>query len=123
MVDATLVLLCVFLAAQPFARSAPGAAARPPGASAPDLQLTLELRADGSDALNHQPVPRAQLPLLLGRLYRSHPDRPLFLQIAPDRRYGDVLDVRALARAAGIRVVAVVPPPASRPPGPAAPLD
>lgn len=111
-VDTMLVLLSVFLVAQPLALgSRPdaggGAGSRRPATD--DLQLVLELRADGTDALNHQPVPRVELPSLLHHLYQRRPDRPLFLKIAPDRTYGDVLDVREIARAAGVETVAVVP--------------
>lgn len=117
-----LVLLSVFLVAQPLAlegRPGAGAAAEPGRGSGPGLQLTLELRADGSDALNHQFVPRDQLPTLLEHLYRRRPDRPLFLMVAPNRTYGEVLDIRSIARGAGVRVVAVVP----RSPTQAPPLD
>ena len=109
MVDTTLVLLCLFLVAQPLSHAGrPGSAARRP-APALDLQLILELRSDGSDRLNHQPVPRNELGSLLRRLFQSRPDRPLFLQVDPDRPYGDVLEARAIAYAAGARVVALTP--------------
>ncbi|MGH7702859.1 MAG: ExbD/TolR family protein [Gemmatimonadales bacterium] len=77
----------------------------------PITQIVLELEADGSYAVNGQPVPALELGSFLGRIYRGRPLKLLFIKAAPNRSYQEVIDAVDQAKGAGIQVFAFTPPP------------
>lgn len=111
-IDVLLVLLVIFMLAvqvrhvfqvstPPATRSAPV-----PGRS----QIVLDLRADGSYAINRQPVPLGQLEAQLRAIYTGQAAGVLFVSAAPNRQYREVITAMDLGRSAGAKIVALVPP-------------
>jgi biopolymer transport protein ExbD len=121
LIDVLLVLFVVFLLLQhtrhvmpvqlPPVRETGQSAAGQPG------QIVLQLSDDGSYAINGAPVPLAVLARRLSELYLERPVKLLFVQAAPGRSYGEVMDAVDLARGAGVQVVGFAPY-GTRPGGP-----
>jgi biopolymer transport protein TolR len=72
-------------------------------------QLVLELRSDGSFALNQQPVPAAALQDYLREVLAGRPSKLLFLRADSSRTYQEVIDAMDLARGVGAEGIALVP--------------
>ena len=72
-------------------------------------QIVLELRADGSFAINGQPTPADQLETQLQAIYEVRPAKILFLQAADNRSYGEMVEAMDLARGVGVQVLAWMP--------------
>src|SRR6266540_3821042 len=68
-------------------------------------QIVLELRADGSYAINTQAVPFDQLDAKFHELYDQRPAKLLFIKAAPNRKYGDIVRAMDVARGAGVQVI------------------
>jgi biopolymer transport protein ExbD len=85
----------------------------PPPASAPggsgEGQIVLELKADGSMALNAQPIPAGQLELQLRAAFDKRPRKVLFIAVAPERPYQEAITAMDAAREVGIETIAWVP--------------
>lgn len=115
-IDVLLVLLVIFMLAQTIRQSTPlqtplsGAAPAPAPVPAPP-QIVLELRGDGSYAINQQPVPAAALVEQLRAIYASRSAKLLFVDAAPERSYQEVISTIGVARGAGVEVVAMMPGP------------
>src|SRR5438445_13405517 len=54
-------------------------------------QIVLELRPDGSYAINGQPQELSQLDQALHQIYDQRPAKLLFIKAAPNRKYVDVM--------------------------------
>ena len=114
MIDVLLVLLIIFMITLPLSRRAfdvqVPAEQRPQAREqrASD-QIVLELRADGSYAINTQPVPFDQLDAKFHEYYDQRPAKLLFIKAAPTRRYGDVVQAMDIARGAGVQVIGFTP--------------
>lgn len=72
-------------------------------------QIVLELRADGSFAVNQQPVPRGRLAAYLQSTYAHRPSKLLFIRPDTSRSYDEVVAAMDLARGAGVQGIALVP--------------
>ena len=72
-------------------------------------QIVLELLADGSYAINAQPVPFAQLDTQIHAIYDPRPVKLLFIKAAPTRIYQDVIQAMDIARGAGVQVIGFTP--------------
>lgn len=111
MIDVLLVLLVIFMLAiqlrmiLPVAVPAP--ASEPGRAAAP--ALVLELKGDGSYALNQAPIAVADVSERLRELFRDGTRKVLYVQAAPQRRYREVIEVVDLARGAGVPIVGYMP--------------
>jgi biopolymer transport protein ExbD len=112
MIDILLVLLIVFMLVQegrkviPFRLPALSAPATP--APAFPQQIVLDLRADGSYAINGTPVDRQVLGRRLRELYLERPVKMLFVQAAPGRRYQELIEATDIAKGAGVQVIGLV---------------
>ena len=101
MIDVLLVLLVVFMLSVQLRRilsvnlPPPTPESRPTRSSP---QMVLELRSDGSYALNGVPVARAGLLARLRELTDGGKRRLLFVRAAPGRRYGEVMQAVDVAR-------------------------
>jgi biopolymer transport protein ExbD len=86
-----------------------------PALDGPDrraTQIVLELRSDGSVAVNQQPVPMAALGTYLSEAFANRPSKLLFVRADTSRTYQDVIDAMDLARGVGVQIIALVPVPA-----------
>ena len=73
-------------------------------------QIVLELRADGSYAINTQTVLLEQLDAKFHEYYDQRPAKLLFIKSAPNRKYGDIVHAMDVARGAGVQVIGFTPP-------------
>ncbi len=112
MIDVLLVLLVVFMLSVQLRRilsvnlPPPTPESRPTRSSP---QMVLELRSDGSYALNGVPVARAGLLARLRELTDGGKRQLLFVRAAPGRRYGEVMQAVDVARGAGWSVIGYMP--------------
>ena len=110
MIDVMLVLLVIFILSMQLrsilpVNVPPPAEQRRPTRPAP--QVVLELRDDGSYAINGTTAPFEDLARRLRELSQGR--RLLFVRAAPHRRYGEVIRAIDLAKGAGWRVVGYMP--------------
>jgi biopolymer transport protein ExbD len=117
MLDVLLVLLVVFMLVERVRSILPIHLPRLERSAAADpvaAHIVLQLREDGSYAINGQPSPFDLLGRRLRELYLDRPVKLLFVQSAPTRAYGDVIDAVDVARGAGVQVVGFAPYSATR---------
>ena len=115
MIDVLLVLLIIFMITLPLSRRAfdvqvPAEQRQQPRQrqQASD-QIVLELKADGSYAINTQPVAFEALDAKFHELYDQRPAKLLFIKAAPNRKYGDIVRAMDIARGAGVQVIGFTP--------------
>ncbi|MGH7418503.1 MAG: ExbD/TolR family protein [Candidatus Rokuibacteriota bacterium] len=120
MIDVLLVLLIIFMITLPLSRRAFDAQVPPEQKQQPkqqqqSAQIVLELRADGSYAINNEPVPLEQLDARLHQIFDQRPAKLMFIKTAGTRKYRDVIQAMDIARGAGVQVIGFTP--AEQPPG------
>ena len=80
------------------------------GPSKPDPnQIILEIKADGSMAINTQAVDSSALGQRLYEIYSVRPDKLLFIKADDGRPYQEVIRVIDVARGAGVQVFGLAP--------------
>lgn len=72
-------------------------------------QVVLDLRADGSFAINDQPVPAPDISAHLREVFAERPSKLLFVHADTSRTYQDVIDAMDVARGAGVQSIALMP--------------
>jgi len=122
MIDVLLVLLIIFMITLPLSRrkfdvQVPPEQKNQPKQNQQSQQIVLELTADGGYAFNTQPLPKAQLDAKFHELYDNRPAKLLFIKSAPNRHYGEVIEVMDIARGAGVQVIGFTPPEGPKPAG------
>jgi biopolymer transport protein TolR len=118
MIDVLLVLLVIFMLAQPLLQKSIDVQLpiekenEPPTES---IHIVLEVDAQGRYFVNTQPVAKERLQERLTELYRGRPDKVLFVKASGEVVYQDVIDVMDAARGAGVTVLGAMlePPPGS----------
>jgi biopolymer transport protein ExbD len=110
-IDVMLVLLIIFMVAAPLASvdikvQLPGATAEPQ--PRPEEPLALTVESDLSLMLDNQPVARESLGRALDAASKADKQTPVFLYADKAVRYGDVMEIMDLLRAAGYLEVALV---------------
>src|SRR5213083_2326596 len=105
LIDVLLVLLIIFMITQPMSRKAFDVQV-PPKQQA---KIVLELRPDGSYAINGQPQELSQLDQALHQIYDQRPAKLLFIKAAPNRKYLDVMQAMDIAHGAGVQVIGFTP--------------
>jgi biopolymer transport protein TolR len=114
LIDVLLVLLIIFMITQPLSRKAFDVQV-PPEQQAKQKQqqssqIVLELKADGSYAINGQPYAVNQLEQAFHQIYDVRPAKLLFIKAAPNRKYLDVMQAMDIAHGAGVQVIGFTPP-------------
>lgn len=116
MIDIMLVLLIIFMMQVPLSRKAMDVQVPPPmppnmqpQESQQSNQIVLELREDGSYAINAQSVAKSQLDARLHDIYDNRPAKLMFVKPAGNRKYQDVIEVMDIARGAGVQVIGFTP--------------
>src|SRR5688572_18096077 len=113
MIDVLLVLLIIFMIIQPLNRQIIPIQVPPPqttaAATGPSTQIVLEIKDDGTLAINGQPVPMDQLDAQIHSIYDARPVKLLFVKPGPNRVYQDIIDVMDVARGAGVQVIGFTP--------------
>ncbi len=113
MIDVLLVLLIIFMIIQPLNRQVIPIQVPPPQNTAaeagPSNQIVLEIRDDGTYAVNGQLVPLDQLDTQLHSIYDNRPVKLLFVKPGLDRVYQDIIEAMDIARGAGVLVIGFTP--------------
>jgi biopolymer transport protein ExbD len=122
MIDVLLVLLIIFMITLPLSRrvfdaQVPAEQRPQQKQQASSDQIVLELRADGSYAINTQPVAFDQLDAKFHEYYDQRPAKLLFIKSAPSRKYGEVVQAMDIARGAGVQVIGFTPVDQAKPGG------
>lgn len=112
MIDVLLVLLVVFMISMQFRSLLPVNVPPPadharPAPSGP--QIVLELKADGSYAINGTVTADETLSARLRELVAGGKRKLIFVRAAPRRPYRDVVHAVDLARGAGFEIVGYMP--------------
>jgi biopolymer transport protein TolR len=115
MIDVLLVLLIIFMITLPLSRRTfvgqvpPEQKQQPRQRQQSSDQIVLELKADGSYAINTQPVPVEQLDAKFHELYDQRIAKLLFIKAAPNRKYGEIIRAMDVAKGAGVQVIGFTP--------------
>jgi TonB family protein len=72
--------------------------------------IVLQLLEDGSYAVNAEPVLLSQLDSRMHEIFDNRPAKLLFVQVADNRRYQDVITAMDITRGAGVQVIGIAPP-------------
>ena len=114
LIDVLLVLLIIFMITQPLSRKAFDVQVPPQQQSKQkqqqSSQIVLELKGDGSYAINGQPYNLNQLDQAFHQIYDPRPAKLLFIKAAPSRKYLDVMQAMDIAHGAGVQVIGFTPP-------------
>ena len=114
MIDVLLVLLIIFMITLPLSRRAfdvqvPPEHKQQPKQEQQSAQIVLELRADGSYAINNEPTTLDQLDARLHQIFDQRPAKLMFIKTAGTRKYRDVIQAMDIARGAGVQVIGFTP--------------
>ena len=116
MIDVLLVLLIIFMVVQAMSRVALNIQVPPPNtpvSSKPDPnQIVMELKDDGSYAINGQAVPKEQLSAQIHSIFDPRPVKLMFFKPGANRIYQDVIEAMDIAETSGVEVVGFTPAPA-----------
>jgi biopolymer transport protein ExbD len=115
MIDILLVLLIIFMMQIPLQRKVMHVQVPPQQEASQEqiqesTQIVLELRADGSYAINNAVVPKPGLDATFHEIYDQRPAKLLFVKVAPNRMYAEVIEAMDIARGAGVQVIGITPP-------------
>lgn len=114
MIDVLLVLLIIFMIVNALSRTVIEVQIPPTqtaaSASQESNQIVLELKPDGSYAINgQQPFQLAQLDARIHGVYDNRPGKIIFVKPAGTRVYGDVMEAIDIVRGAGVQIIGFTP--------------
>lgn len=113
MIDVLLVLLVIFMLAQPTNEMALDIQLPEPDpqeATATVPPIVLELDASGVLRLNTALVPNDQIAVRLRQVYEGRNDRVLFVKADGSRLYQEIVQLMDIAKGAGVEVLGVALP-------------
>jgi biopolymer transport protein ExbD len=112
-IDVLLVLLVIFMITQPMLRKVLDIQVPVEQQSATVTQsnnIVLEIAADGSLAINTQPVSKEGLSARLHEIYDNRGEKLLFIKADNSRQFREVIWAIDVARGAGVKVFGLAPP-------------
>jgi biopolymer transport protein ExbD len=113
MIDVLLVLLIIFMIIQPLNRQTIPIQVPPPqttaAPAAASTQIVLEIKDDGTYAINGQPCPKDQLDAQIHSIFDSRPVKLMFVKPGLNRVYQDIIEAMDIARGAGVLVIGFTP--------------
>ena len=118
MIDVLLVLLVIFMIAQPLLQRSIDVQLpieQEQEATTPSTPIVLEIDADGNMNINTRPVSKDGLAERLSEIYSARPDKVLFVKADGEVLYQDVIVVMDAARGAGVEVLGAMLPPVGGP--------
>jgi biopolymer transport protein TolR len=115
MIDILLVLLIIFMMQIPLQRQVmdvqvPAEEKVKQSQMQNNNQIVLELRDDGSYAINNQVIPKEGLDAKLHEIFDNRPAKLMFVKVGQNRRYQDLIEAMDIARGAGVQVIGLTPP-------------
>lgn len=114
MIDVLLVLLVIFMIAQPMLQKTMDIQLpkeeQTQQQTPPTAQIILQIAANGQLKINQLSVPKAQLQAKLTEIYRNRPQKIIFVKADPEVVYQDVISAMDAARGAGVKVIGAVLP-------------
>jgi biopolymer transport protein TolR len=112
MIDVLLVLLVIFMLAQPLLQRSIDVQLPidKEDSSTPATPIVLEIDARGNMTLNTRAVAADRLEERLRELYAARPDKVLFVKASGEVIYQDVIYVMDAARGAGVEVLGAMLP-------------
>ncbi|HET6638725.1 MAG TPA: biopolymer transporter ExbD [Gemmatimonadota bacterium] len=125
MIDVLLVLLVIFMIAQPLLQRSIDVQLpieQEEESTTPATPIVLEIDARGNMNINTRPVSKDALQDRLNEIYSARPDKVLFVKASGEVLYQDVIVVMDAARGAGVEVLgAMLPPVGGAQPAPSVP--
>jgi biopolymer transport protein ExbD len=125
MIDVLLVLLVIFMIAQPLLQRSIDVQLpieQEEESTTPATPIVLEIDARGNMNINTRPVTKDGLQDRLSEIYSARPDKVLFVKASGEVLYQDVIVVMDAARGAGVEVLgAMLPPVGGAQPAPPVP--
>ncbi|HEY0303912.1 MAG TPA: biopolymer transporter ExbD [Longimicrobiales bacterium] len=114
MIDVLLVLIVIFIIAQPMMQKTMDIQLpreeknQQPNPS--NTNIVLQIEPNGVYKINTLQVPQAQLESKLKDIYANRPQKIIFVKAGPDVIYQDVIAAMDAARGAGVKVIGAVLP-------------
>ncbi|HUP88995.1 MAG TPA: biopolymer transporter ExbD [Longimicrobiales bacterium] len=114
MIDVLLVLLVIFIIAQPLLQKTMDVQLpkedKNPQQAPPTAQIILQIEPGGVYKINTVQIPKQQLAAKLQQIYANRPQKIIFVKGDANVVYQDVIDAMDMARGAGVKVIGAVLP-------------